>query len=194
MVLAPVAAPFSVRRTPPPEKFPPAVLSGALTWMAPVPVGDSPGSLADSVSAPPLVVIGALTKMLLPARADKPMPAYVMLTGSVKVTSPPFASSVTLLAAASMVAGVMVPPLLATTTLVGSSSQSPATPRGASVLTKPPATSVPALEVSTVPPLPPRLPPRAVIRPSNAVFLLDQTATLPPLPCLLYTSAAADDL
>src|SRR5450830_221538 len=74
----------------------------------------------------------------------------------------------------------------------GSSSQFPAAPCGAAVLTEALALISKALpDVSTWPPLPAVLPPRAVMLPSNCVILSDHTATLPPLPVLMASALIA---
>src|SRR5262249_8450386 len=64
----------------------------------------------------------------------------------------------------------------------GSSSSVPALPRGAPAFTFPLNASWPWLDVSTKPPLPPRLPPRARMVPAKVVWLSDHRTTLPPSP------------
>ena len=190
----------------------PVVLRLPATEIAAAALGTvAPASRADKVMLPPPVVIELppLMVMLPPARNVTSLPTVwlvrlsatpalsVMFCCACRTMLPVSDSSVPLL----MVESAPAPsvnricpsascgswaPLpanpAAMTMLLGSSSRVPSRPLAARVSTRPRKISAPLPEVSTNPPSPPSLPPRAKMLARKLVASSAHTTTLPPLP------------
>ena len=121
----------------------------------------------------------------------------VMALVAVRVTLVVFRASTTVLAAIVLSVVELSPapsmapvPVVPTVRFSGSSNQVPNLPWGALVLTPAalPTTKLVLPDVSTKPPLPPAVPPWALILPSNRVVPSAHTMTRPPLPLLVASA------
>ena len=159
-------------------------------------------------NAPTVLVISALMLMLLWAfKLREALLPAVLLIGAATVMSPAWAppalvarltlvpaSSAVLIVEAAITAlspvvvalgnplTLLSGPVAFTVRLLGSSSQVPPLPWGAEASGARLTASCCLPEVSTKPPSPPWLPPRALIAPSTRVALSAHTTTWPPLP------------